>query len=253
MEGLYIVKINIFFRNNFLSFAKVISYMFIIILLFSGCTKQMDKNASDKKEIINSHSDVNSGAEAPEMTSDSKTGNRLDAVSNLTEPIDENKTNNTEAQITANQNSDKDISEQLDNSKTNSIEKVEEKTIDSTTESNTQNSFNTITLSIIGPRDRGTFLMPEKIKIKTGDTVYDVLKRTLEQKKIPFEYSGRKNSVYFESINNVGEFDYGQQSGWIYRVNGVMPNISAGEYEVKDKDIIEWFYTVNLGKEFIDK
>lgn len=92
----------------------------------------------------------------------------------------------------------------------------------------------------------GIILSNTKIEIRDGDTVFDILGRTLKNKNIIFQYSGSGGSVYIESINNLSEFDCGILSGWKYRVNGVYPNYGCGSYKVKKGDVIEWKYTCNL-------
>ncbi len=55
-----------------------------------------------------------------------------------------------------------------------------------------------------------------------------------------------------EGIDNIFEFDYGVKSGWIYRVNGSIYSKSAGAYTVKAGDVIEWLYTLDLGRDLDD-
>ena len=45
------------------------------------------------------------------------------------------------------------------------------------------------------------------------------------------------------------EFSCGEQSGWMYEVNGVYPGKSCSKYDVEDGDIIKWNYTCKLGKD----
>ena len=50
--------------------------------------------------------------------------------------------------------------------------------------------------------------------------------------------------------NWLGEFDYTYQGGWIYWVNNSQPDTSAGNYVVKDGDVIRWQFTVcGLGRD----
>jgi hypothetical protein len=106
-----------------------------------------------------------------------------------------------------------------------------------------------VTISIVGSKDTGTILKPTEVEIKEGDTVLDVLKSVTRQNKIPMSYRGKKSAAYVEGIDNLFEFDEGAKSGWLYRVNGKINNKSAGACIVEDKDVIEWFYTVDFGKE----
>jgi hypothetical protein len=106
-----------------------------------------------------------------------------------------------------------------------------------------------VTISIVGSKDEGTILESTEVEIKEGDTVLDVLKSVTRQNKIPMSYRGKKSTAYVEGIDNLFEFDEGAKSGWLYRVNGTIYNKSAGACIVEDKDVIEWFYTVDFGKE----
>ncbi len=85
------------------------------------------------------------------------------------------------------------------------------------------------------------------------DTVWDVLQRATKEHKIQIEYQGANeniyNSVYVEGINNLYEFSAGSLSGWMYKVNGVYPNYGCSQYTLKDGDVIEWHYTVDLGRD----
>lgn len=85
------------------------------------------------------------------------------------------------------------------------------------------------------------------------DTVWDVLQRATKEHKIQLEYQGANenmyNSVYIEGINHLYEFSAGSLSGWMYKVNGVYPNYGCSQYILKDGDIIQWDYTVDLGRD----
>ncbi len=102
---------------------------------------------------------------------------------------------------------------------------------------------------ILLPND-GYILPPLKIEFNEGESVFDVLKRELIERKIHFEFSeAAYNSAYIEGINNIYEFDCGELSGWVYSVNGIVPQYSCSEYKIKNNDIIKIIYTCNLGKD----
>lgn len=89
-----------------------------------------------------------------------------------------------------------------------------------------------------------------ELVLVNGDTVFDILERTLAYNKIPLDYTGTSISdVYIKGINNIYEMEYGEMSGWMYRVNGVFPNESCGSYKPKDGDNIEFLYTCNIGQD----
>lgn len=92
------------------------------------------------------------------------------------------------------------------------------------------------------PED-GVLVAPINMEIQEGDTVYDILTRVCEQQSIPLDAS----SGYVKYINNIGEFDAGKSSGWLYKVNGTLYSKASTQYKVKAGDVIEWRYTVKVG------
>ncbi|MFC0211551.1 DUF4430 domain-containing protein [Paenibacillus chartarius] len=107
----------------------------------------------------------------------------------------------------------------------------------------------TVEIGIIGDDKKGTILASTQVEIQDGDTVIDVLRRITKAKKIQMETKGTGKSVYVEGIANLYEFDHGGKSGWLYRVNGKFPSVSAGAYPISKGDKIEWLYTKDLGKD----
>lgn len=95
----------------------------------------------------------------------------------------------------------------------------------------------------------GVILGTTTVKFSSGESVFDVLNRTLREKRIHLEFVNTPmyDSVYIEGINNLYEFDCGELSGWLYKVNGVFPNYGCSKYLVKAGDRIEWVYTCDLG------
>lgn len=100
----------------------------------------------------------------------------------------------------------------------------------------------------------GIILKPTTYELLSEkDTVWDVLQRATKEYKIQMEFQGANeniyNSVYVEGINHLYEFSAGELSGWMYKVNGVYPNYGCSQYVLKDGDVIEWHYTVDLGRD----
>lgn len=91
----------------------------------------------------------------------------------------------------------------------------------------------------------GCILATTKVEFTEGETVYDVLKRTCDSLQIQMEasYTPIYKSYYVEGIHNLYEFDCGNQSGWVYKVNGWYPNYGCSSYKLKDGDAITWNYT----------
>ncbi len=84
-----------------------------------------------------------------------------------------------------------------------------------------------------------------------GESVYDVLQRICRENNIHMEASWTPmyNSAYVEGIHNLYEFDCGNLSGWMYRVDGWYPNYGCSRYQLKDGETVEWRYTCDLGND----
>lgn len=99
--------------------------------------------------------------------------------------------------------------------------------------------------------DDGVIYATKKVKFYKNESVFDVLLREVQEQKIHMEFSMTPiyNSNYIEGINNLYEFDGGELSGWMYKVNGWYPNYGCSRYQLKDGDVIEWVYTCDLGRD----
>ena len=91
----------------------------------------------------------------------------------------------------------------------------------------------------------GIILATSSVEFRDGETAYDVTKRACSATGIQIEasYSPVYSSYYVEGINHLYEFDCGEMSGWLYRVNGWTPNYGCSEYKLKNGDSIVWDYT----------
>lgn len=97
--------------------------------------------------------------------------------------------------------------------------------------------------------DDGIILDTTIFTAAEGDTVYDVLMQAIRAEHIPLDNRGAKGAAYIAGINALYEFDYGELSGWMYRVNGEFPDVGCESYHVSDGDKIEWLYTTDIGKD----
>lgn len=96
------------------------------------------------------------------------------------------------------------------------------------------------------PED-GYILPPTEVSFNEGESVFNVLRRTMKERGIHMEFVNTPmyNSAYIEGINNLYEFDCGADSGWTYRVNGWFPNYGCSRYILKAGDVVEWIYSCN--------
>ncbi|HWP79513.1 MAG TPA: DUF4430 domain-containing protein [Candidatus Acidoferrum sp.] len=95
-------------------------------------------------------------------------------------------------------------------------------------------------------------LLPETAAaFDAGESVFDVLRRETKRAGIHMEYVDTPlyNSAYIEGIGNLYEFDCGEGSGWMYKVNGAFPNCGSGSYALEDGDEVVWLYTCDLGED----
>lgn len=91
----------------------------------------------------------------------------------------------------------------------------------------------------------GAIIAKCEVEFSEGESVFDVLLRETQARKIHFDFSETPayNSTYIKGISNLYELDCGEFSGWLYYVNGESPDVGYSQYEVKDGDSIAWTYT----------
>lgn len=89
-------------------------------------------------------------------------------------------------------------------------------------------------------------LVPEfRLTLDKGATVYDALKTgdlVVGAKSGAF-------GTYVYAIQSLAEKACGGQSGWLFEVNGTIPNTSCSSYVLQDGDVVRWVYTCDGGKD----
>lgn len=100
------------------------------------------------------------------------------------------------------------------------------------------------------PED-GVIFHAAAVRAAQGESVFDVTAREMRGAGIhlAFRTTPFLNSAYVEAINNLYEFDAGGLSGWNYLVNGEVPGVGASQHTVEPGDIIEWVFTLDLGRD----
>lgn len=95
----------------------------------------------------------------------------------------------------------------------------------------------------------GVIFAQQEVVFYDGESVFNVLSREMKKNKIHMEFTNTPiyNSAYIEGINNLYEFDCGELSGWMYKVNDWFPNYGCSRYQLKQGDKVEWVYTCDLG------
>ena len=86
--------------------------------------------------------------------------------------------------------------------------------------------------------------------ISEGSTVFDVFARVARENG--YTYGARGSYIYAitnEKGKTLGEFDEGADSGWMYKVDGVIPSVYMAAYTLSGGENIEVFYTRDYTKE----
>ena len=94
------------------------------------------------------------------------------------------------------------------------------------------------------PKD-GIILDKYEIIIDKGQSAYDQLIAAVKANSLKLDGS----PGYIASIENIYEFDFGDLSGWMFRVNGAFSDVGCGEKILQEGDYTEWLYTRDLGKD----
>ena len=99
--------------------------------------------------------------------------------------------------------------------------------------------------------NNGIILKETEVVFYEGETVFNLLRREMKKNKIHMEFNEvpMYGSAYIEGIANIYEFDCGELSGWMYKVNDWFPNYGCSRYKLKEHDKVEWIYTCDLGRD----
>jgi len=94
------------------------------------------------------------------------------------------------------------------------------------------------------PED-GIIIAPISVSFTKGESLFEVTKRVLKEKKIHLEFAEvtALGTAYIEGINNIYEFDAGELSGWVFTVNGEEVNVGSSSVKLNDGDTVVWSYT----------
>ncbi len=99
--------------------------------------------------------------------------------------------------------------------------------------------------------ENGIIFGEKEVEFTPGESVFDVLKREMQNNKIHMEFNESPvyKTAYIEGIGNIYEFDCGELSGWMYMVNGKSQGMGCSQYIVKVNDHIELLYTCDMGRD----
>ncbi|MBS6600423.1 MAG: DUF4430 domain-containing protein [Clostridium sp.] len=180
--------------------------------------KTVEQNTNESKEEVNTENENSQQSNSKKDTSLNNSGN----VSN----------NNSSSNGSSNNNSS---SEKNNNEEIKKEENKEEEKPKFIVNININMVDNTIFSS--------------QIVLENEVTAFEALKYYCENNSIQIGYTGSGQFIYVSSINGIKEKSEGPSSGWMYKVNGTFPNVSAGKYKLSSNDTLEWVFTKDGGKD----
>ncbi len=86
------------------------------------------------------------------------------------------------------------------------------------------------------------------VGVKENGTVLDAIVIATRKGKLQLSYV----TGYIQSIDNLAEFSYGNESGWMFAVNGEFSDVNCSEKKVKTGDKICFLYTTKMGSDVSD-
>ena len=78
------------------------------------------------------------------------------------------------------------------------------------------------------------------VTVSSGTSVRDAVVLVLDANNISYN---EKSDGYFPTIGSLEETERGENSGWMFMVNGSMSTVSAKDYDLTRNSTIVWFYT----------
>ena len=92
----------------------------------------------------------------------------------------------------------------------------------------------------------GVILAPTDFPITAGETALDLTIEAARQYSIQLDH---RSNGYVAGIAYLYELEFGDLSGWMYRVNGETCSVGCGERVLEDGDVVEWLYTCDIGND----
>lgn len=207
-----------------------------------GCSQTLFCSAQDLSAVLDARNVVSESI-IPVQKTDTQKNPVSDSTPSDSKPSDVKPSDSTPS------NANPSDSTPSDANPSDSKPSAEEKTLTCTIEIRCDTILNNMSdlnagLDVYVPSN-GIILPTTTVSFTKGETVYDVLQRICRQKGIQIEASWTPmyDSYYVEGINHLYEFDCGNESGWMYKVDGWFPNYGCSSYELKNGEAIVWCYT----------
>lgn len=180
--------------------------------------KTVEQNTNESKEEVNTENENSQQSNSQKDTSLNNSGN----VSNNNSSSNGSSNNNSSSEKNNNEEIKKE--ENKEEEKPKFIVNINIKMVDDT-------------------------IFSSQIVLENEVTAFEALKYYCENNSIQIGYTGSGQFIYVSSINGIKEKSEGPSSGWMYKVNGTFPNVSAGKYKLSSNDTLEWVFTKDGGKD----
>lgn len=105
----------------------------------------------------------------------------------------------------------------------------------------------------VNPRDvipsDGVVIKQCEVALQEGSSAFDALTAAAREQHVRVDYTGSVYGTYVRCIGYIQEFSFGELSGWLYKVNGEFPDVSAAYFTLNEGDVVEFVYTCSLGSD----
>ena len=101
------------------------------------------------------------------------------------------------------------------------------------------------------PQD-GYVIKSCEVLLPEGASAFDALTAAAREQRVRVDYTGSAWGTYVRGIGYIYEFGFGELSGWMYRVNGEFPEMSASDFTLSEGDKVEFVYTCDIGRDVGD-
>lgn len=208
-------------RKRLLSFLLIFVLMLTSAVMLAGCSGSGEKDNA-KTETYEKVKDETSEevSESSEATEEIQT--ESESVSNSGSSADKSGSKSSKSSLRKSQNKD--------NSSSSDKKGTSNGSSGSSGDNGGEADKYYVTISV------DNAFSGKKIELSSGDTVYDVLKKS----GVSIGAESSAMGIYVYSINGLKEGDKGPRSGWTYKVNGDMPPKSANAYVLNPGDSVRW-------------
>ena len=109
-----------------------------------------------------------------------------------------------------------------------------------------------ITLSIDYPQEAGRADVNEPFTVEEGSSPVDAIVLYGKITEIPVVVKKNGNGGRIQSINGVEEKSQGEDSGWVYRINGEAPQAASPPAILGQGDSLSWVFVQNVSQTIME-